>query len=235
MHFPTTRWTLLADATLNEGQGGCRALEALCASYRQPILSHLATRGYSENESEDLVQEFFLRWLRSRSWKRADAGQGRFRTFLLVCVHHMLAHHHQARCALKRGGRCEVVSLDQLMMSGWDVVYEQREADVNFDRAWAINLVSKTLHMLEMEYADRRREVEFAVLRRFLPSGGGVMPLEQAAEQMGMNLVAVKSALCRLAAGFVSCCAAWLQRQFLRLMRLMRSFAISIQLSRRMS
>ena len=69
MAFPLTNWTLLAQATLNGDENGQRALDEMCAAYRTPVVSFLASRGYREQELDDLAQEFFLRWLKSRSWK----------------------------------------------------------------------------------------------------------------------------------------------------------------------
>lgn len=203
MHFPTTRWTLLAEATLSGDHDGCRALETLCASYRQPILNYLAFRGYAEHEREDLAQEFFLRWLRSRSWKRADAGRGRFRTFLLGCLGHMLSHHHRQQSALKRGGHNRMESLELLLEGGWEAAEEDGQvSNSTFDRDWAATLVGNALRTLEQEYAERGSTETFVNLRHFLPSGGEVPSLEKAAVLLKMNPAAVKSALHRLRGRF---------------------------------
>ena len=46
-------------------------------AYRRPVEAFLLARGVRNEEMEDLVQDFFLRWLRSRAWKRADRERGR--------------------------------------------------------------------------------------------------------------------------------------------------------------
>ena len=90
MRFPTTCWTHLAQATLHGDPAGQRALEEMCAGYRGPVEAYVAARGLRGQEAEDAVQEFFLSWLKSRAWKRADRLRGKFRTFLLGALQHML-------------------------------------------------------------------------------------------------------------------------------------------------
>jgi RNA polymerase sigma-70 factor (ECF subfamily) len=115
MVFPTTQWKLVAEATLDGDASGRQALDQLCEMYRRPVVIFLAGKGYRGEELEDLVQDFFLRWLRSEAFKRADPKLGRFRTFLLGAVCHMLSHYHERENTLKRGGAERVmVSLEEV-------------------------------------------------------------------------------------------------------------------------
>jgi RNA polymerase sigma-70 factor (ECF subfamily) len=115
MVFPTTQWKLVAEATLDGDASGRQALDQLCEMYRRPVVIFLAGKGYRGEELEDLVQDFFLRWLRSWAFKRADPKLGRFRTFLLAAVCHMLSHYHESENTLKRGGAERVmVSLEEV-------------------------------------------------------------------------------------------------------------------------
>jgi RNA polymerase sigma-70 factor (ECF subfamily) len=198
MTFPTTQWTLLAEATLNGDGEGCRALAKMCESYRQPVAAFIAARGYLDPEREDLVQEFFLRWLKSQSWKRADRSRGRFRSYLLGCVCHMLAHHQQRSQTWKRGCGQVPESLDAALELGLEPMAEPPEDCPEFDRVWAVTLVMNTLQTLAQEYADRGSAGDFAILRKFLPSGGEMITLEAAATELGSHVGAVKSAIFRL-------------------------------------
>lgn len=198
MLFPLTNWTLLAQATMDGDENGRRALDEMCEVYRQPVVAFLASRGYQRQELDDLTQEFFLRWLRSRSWKRADRARGRFRTFLLGGVMHMLAHHFDRQNAAKRGGGSDLDSLDDLAESGREVDDGAVPVSVEFDRAWAATLVTNAFAAIEAEFVARGRGEAFAVLRRFLPSGGEPITLEEAAQLMGTNVGAVKAGVHRL-------------------------------------
>jgi RNA polymerase sigma-70 factor (ECF subfamily) len=198
MQFPPTNWTLLAQATINGDNDGRRALDDLCATYHRPIRIFIRAKGFSETEAQDLTQDFFLHWLRSNSWKRADRARGRFRSFLLASVSHMLAHHESKRRAAKRGGGNTAQSLDEMHDDGQEVADETHVESVEFDREWASALVSNALRVIEAEFAGRGREDAFAVLRRFLPSSGELISLDEAAQITGMNVGAVKAAVHRL-------------------------------------
>lgn len=202
MAFPTTRWTLLAEATLAGEAHGQKALDDLCMAYRKPVEMFLTARGFRNEELEDLVQDFFLRWLRSRAWKRADRERGRFRTFMLGGVMHTLAHHHSKGRAEKRGGGAESDSLDQMAQNGIEPVCPSAADAMEFDRGWAEALVENALADLARERQARGREAEFEVLRHFLPGANETLTLEGAAEQLGSNIDAVKIAVHRLRARF---------------------------------
>lgn len=197
MSFPTTRWTILAEATLHGDASGRAALECLCEHYRRPVEQFVASRGYGLSEQQDLVQEFFLRWLRSRAWKRADRLRGKFRTFMLGALNHLLAHEQARKSAQKRGGGVAIASLDDAAFVE-ELPELDRDAVGLFDREWAVALVANALVFVEAEYAQRGRAEAFAVLRRFLPSGGELISLEAAAVCLNTNAGAVKAAVHRL-------------------------------------
>lgn len=202
MSFPTTRWTLLAEATLAGDAHGQKALDDLCMAYRRPVEAFLLARGVRNEEMEDLVQDFFLRWLRSRAWKRADRERGRFRTFLLGGVMHTLAHHRSKGFAEKRGGGAETDSLDELAEDGIEPVCPSAPDVMEFDRGWAVALVENALADIARETQARGRGDEFEVLRHFLPGADETPTLEEAAARLGSNANAVKAAVHRLRSRF---------------------------------
>ena len=198
MAFPPTNWTRLAQATLHGDGDGQRALDEMCAAYRQPVAAFLASRGYDRQEIDDLTQEFFLRWLRQRAWKRAERARGKFRTYLLATLVHMLAHHHARENAAKRGGGQQLASLEDLSADGIEPADERLPDSPVFDRAWATALVANTLSAVESEFSQRGRGTAFSVLRHFLPQGGTPITLEEAARLMDSNVGAVKISVHRL-------------------------------------
>lgn len=198
MSFPTTRWTLLAEATLAGDSHGQKALDDLCKTYRVPIEAFLRSQGLPKDEIEDVVQDFFLGWLRSRSWKRADRVLGRFRTFLLGGVMHTLAHYRSRKSAQKRGGGMEPHSLDLMAESGIEPACPSAAETSVFDREWAEALVAGALAELAKERATRGKAGEFEVLRHFLPGATETLSFEAAAERLGIKLDATKVAIHRL-------------------------------------
>ena len=79
MYFPTTHWTVLAQATLADETRGRSALDEMCRRYWSPLHQFIRTRGYTETEAQDLTQGFLLHLLEHSTLKRADRFQGRFR------------------------------------------------------------------------------------------------------------------------------------------------------------
>lgn len=197
MAFPTTRWTLLAQATLHGDESGREALARMCEGYRRPVEMFLAAQGYAAQEQEDLTQEFFLRWLQSRAWKRADRLRGRFRNFMLGAVRHLMAHVAERQAAMKRGGGIVEVSLDD---EDFDVELPAPDSQAvhAFDHAWALALITNTITALRSEQEARGKAAEFEVLRQFLPGSDVPPSLEAAAARLGLQLAACKSALHRL-------------------------------------
>jgi RNA polymerase sigma-70 factor (ECF subfamily) len=198
MAFPTTRWTLLAEATLHGDADGRAALARMCECYRRPVELFLITRGHGAHEAEDLAQEFFLRWLKSRAWKRADRLRGKFRTYMLGALNHLLAHEAEKKNARKRNNGDTPLSLDDDIFDAELPAEAAEEGGGSFDREWAVALVNQALAALRAEFAGRGKEREFEVLRRFLPGSSTPPTLEVAAADLGTNMNAVKSALHRL-------------------------------------
>ena len=79
MIFPTTCWTQLAGATLHGDPAGREALALLCAAYRPPVVAYLTGRGLTNEQAEDYTQDFMVKLLESRAWKRAEQSKGRLR------------------------------------------------------------------------------------------------------------------------------------------------------------
>ena len=197
MPFPTTRWTILAEATLHGDASGRVALENLCVQYQRPVEQFIASRGYGPSDRQDLVQEFFLNWLRVRAWKRADRARGRFRNFMLGAVNHLLLHEEAKKTAQKRGGGIAVASLDDEAFTE-EVPEPDAEAASAFDRDWAVALVTNVLKILRAEFEARQKGAEFSVLQSFLPGSSTVLSLEEAALRLDTNVNAFKASLHRL-------------------------------------
>jgi RNA polymerase sigma-70 factor (ECF subfamily) len=60
-------------------------------------------RGYSPEDAQDLTQEFFSRLLTSNSLASVDRRKGKFRSFLLASMNHLLAKEWDRSQRQKRG------------------------------------------------------------------------------------------------------------------------------------
>ena len=197
--FPSTRWTLLAQATMTGDAAGQEALSRLCENYRPPVVAFLNHKGVAPSEAEDWAQELFARLLTSRAWKRADPEKGKFRTFLLGILRNVMKSQHARDCAQKNGGGQAVLSLDALQdESAWEPSQEEEEPCFEFDRAWAVRTLRSAFDSVRDTWHRAGKERAFQTYSRFLPGSQLPASYEDAAAELGMEEGAVRTAVSRL-------------------------------------
>jgi len=174
-NFPPTRWSLVS----TNADGASEA--TLCGLYWRPIFVHLRQRGWSREDAEDLTQSFFLRLTRDRTFFSADREKGKLRTFLLGALQRHLADHLRFEGRLKRGGDVEHVPLaisegdfDEAESRHVTVVDDSATAEELFDRAWALDLLTRTHQRLAKDYERAGKLGEYATLKPALTVGGSV-------------------------------------------------------------
>lgn len=205
MHFPTTRWDDLAKASLHGNTEARAALDDLCRRYWQPVNGFIRWRGFDEASAADLTQDFFLNFLQTRSWRRADRLRGSFRTFLLGALTHRLhkAHAHQTR--LKRGGGAAMLSLAELDEGDGDGPASAQIPPVeaaHFDRAWAVNVLDTALKQVRADYRERGKEALYEKLKCFLITRDTPPTYQGVAQSLQLGLGAVKTEIHRLRLAF---------------------------------
>ena len=82
MYFPTTHWTVLAQATLADETQGRSALDDLCRRYWLPLHQFIRMRGYTETEAQEVVQETIIAVSRQMPEFRYDPKIGSFKSWL---------------------------------------------------------------------------------------------------------------------------------------------------------
>ncbi|MBI5388573.1 MAG: sigma-70 family RNA polymerase sigma factor [Verrucomicrobia bacterium] len=198
MNFPTTRWSLLAQASADGGVQARKALEELCGRYWGPIHQFLRARQISDPEAQDLTQDFMMHLLQKSLFERADPLRGRFRSFLLGALVRFLAGATIKRTALKREGTRSHYSVEEVGSESLPEFFCEPEAARVFDREWALTILESALERVRLEYAQQGRVEVFAVLRQFLPDSAESQSYRQAGRQLGMALGTVKSEVHRL-------------------------------------
>jgi len=197
--FPSTHWTLLAQATLTGDTAGREALARLCENYRPPVVAFLRARGVPRAEADDLAQDLFQRLLTSRAWKRADPSRGKFRTFLLSILQHIMCSQWAREQAQKNGGGRPTLSLDLLEDdSAWEPAAQSVEPSMEFDRAWALRTLRAAFQRVETRWAAAGRVREFDVYRRFLPGSQCQPDYAAVALELSVNEGAARTAVSRL-------------------------------------
>jgi DNA-directed RNA polymerase specialized sigma24 family protein len=200
--FHTTRWALVMASARDQSQAGRAALAALCQIYWYPLYAFARRRGYSPPDAQDLTQGFFLHILEHRALSGVDRLKGKFRSFLLASFQNYLSvEAHRAR-RLKRGGQCQVISLD-LETAENRYKYEPADyltAEKIFEARWALTLLEHAMTGLRQEYVARGKESVFDILRAFvgITETKPADSYEEAAKALGVGVGTVKTFIHRL-------------------------------------
>jgi RNA polymerase sigma factor (sigma-70 family) len=198
--FVTTHWSVVLAAGRSDSTRAQHALARLCQTYWYPLYAYVRRRGHSPHDAQDLTQEFFARLLERHTLAIADPERGRFRSFLLSTMNHFLAHEWHKVQAQKRGGGCQILSLDLAQAEQrYDLEpVDNSSPDKLFDKNWANALLEEVLNQLEAEYQQAGKAELFAALKQTLTGTRESQPYSVLAARLGMNEAAVKVAVHRL-------------------------------------
>lgn len=192
--FPTTRWSRVRAAGESVAEGR-DAFEELCRDYWPPLFAYLHRRGFSQTDAEDLTQGFFLHLLEHHMTRRAEAERGRFRSFLLGALKNYLANEAERAGRQKRGGDCEIFSLDDPRLAFPEPSCES-EASRLYEESWAQEVMHHALERLREKFAGRTEL--FNALEGFLDGAGNGPSLDETARVLGLSAGALRTAVSRL-------------------------------------
>ena len=197
--FSPTRWSLVSAVRSGDAPRAREAMEKLCHAYWYPLYAYVRRCGEPPAEAQDLTQGFFARFIEKNYLHQADRERGRFRSFLLGALKHFMADEWDLCMAVKRGGRCEFLSLDDVDA---EARYRLEPADGmtperTYDRRWALAIMQRSMTQLEEEYAAVGRREMFIGLQAQI-AGGRDARFAAAAVQVSMTEGAAKMAVQRM-------------------------------------
>jgi RNA polymerase sigma factor (sigma-70 family) len=191
--FPSTHWSQLV--VVKDGMTAERreALNFLIERYWRPAYCFVRRRGHGDEESKDLVQEFFAEALTKEFFAKANQTIGRFRNFLLRSLKNFLANAHREAHANKRQPEGGIVAIEDLIHSdgfAFEPV-ESETPDEIFHRAWLTDLIRRVLRSLELECLATRKEKHYELFRRriIMPAleGTELPPLRELGQSLSMS------------------------------------------------
>lgn len=188
-------------AAARESASGSReALEELCSRYWPPLYSFARRRGYTIEESQDLTQSFFARFLEKRSFGAADRRRGRFRSFLLASFKHFLANEWDRGRAQKRGGGAAPIPIETDVAEGFYALHpvDAETPDVVYERQWAAGVLERATAALKTECTGAGREALFECLQDYLQGETARGGYATAARVLGMTEGSIKVTVHRL-------------------------------------
>ena len=192
----------MASAQFEEGGEYARdALAELCRTYWRPIFSFVSRQGHSQEDAQDLTQDFFVMVLKGNWLQHADETRGRFRSFLLRSLQHFLGHAAERRRARKRGGELTFVPWDEWMAQGTSQISISSQAldsmapERIFDLRWAMAVVEHSLRRLREECEARGRLRLFDALSKHLVSERDEISYASLASELSIAETMVKKQL----------------------------------------
>ncbi|MBE7496312.1 MAG: sigma-70 family RNA polymerase sigma factor [Verrucomicrobiaceae bacterium] len=204
--FDTTRWSLVAAAGCERSQVADEALNELCHAYWRPIYAEIRRRGHSTADAQDLAQQLFARMLRREAFGTADREKGRFRSFLLGALDHLLIDVLRSKQAQKRDDALLVRFVEDESESWFQRLPAHGVTPAEaFDQTWAVVLMDRALAALRAEYADSGREAVFAALEPFLTADSGEDGYSSVCAQIGLTPQAFAVAVHRMRRRFRHC------------------------------
>jgi len=176
------------------------ALETLCRSYWYPLYAFVRRQGHGPEQAADLTQEFFSRLLASNGLAAVDRSKGKFRSFLLASMKHLLANEWNRSQRQKRGGGSVHFSLDA---AAAEDRYQFEPADELtpekiFERRWAETLVDSVTRKLQQEFVEAGMTERFDTLKVFLLADEEPASYAALARRLHLTEGAVRTAIYRM-------------------------------------
>ncbi len=197
--FASTRWSLIASTT-EKSPNRQEAISALCQIYWLPVYAYLRRRGYQPDDSRDLTQELFTGILRRDGFASANPSKGRFRSYLLGSVKHLIAERVRNQHAQKRGGGVETWSIDWATAEQrlqWEPS-DSRTPEQIFEHRWASSIVADSMAALDKLNSDPGRQTYYHRLREFLAADKETLPYSSLAKEFGVSESALRVQVHRL-------------------------------------
>jgi RNA polymerase sigma factor (sigma-70 family) len=200
--FHTTRWSVVLLSAQSQSSECKQAFAELCKLYWYPLYGFVRHRGYSAEDSQDLVQGFFLHLIEHKTLKRIDRSKGKFRSFLLASLQNYLSNEAERAGCLRRGGGAEIVSLDiERAEARYNVeLIETLTPEKIFDARWAMALLGEAMNRLSREYLAQGKTATFEALNAFLdPINSKELPTyEDVGDRLKISVGSVKTLIHRL-------------------------------------
>ncbi|MBL9139550.1 MAG: sigma-70 family RNA polymerase sigma factor [Verrucomicrobiales bacterium] len=194
--FPPTRWSLILNACGPQDE----ALRWLCSAYWYPLYAFARRSGLSQADAEDLTQAFFAHWIANDLLTQARRERGRLRSFLLRAFRNFSVGEWRKRVAQKRGGNQTPIEFDALSAEERFALEPRHEVtpEIEFDRAWARELLRRTLTQLREEYDRSGKRTLFEALKDQIADGASPASYESLAAKLRSTEGALRVAAFKL-------------------------------------
>lgn len=184
--FESTQWSVVLRAG-GAGIDARDALDALCRTYRPPVLAYVRSRGYPPDAGEDLTQAFFADFIERAAHAQANPERGRFRGFLLVALKRFLMNADERTRTLKRGGGLQMEPLQENSQPDLEATAVNETPERVFERAWALAVLDGAMRRLREEAETAGKGALFEQLREFLAETPAEADYERVAQALNLR------------------------------------------------
>jgi DNA-directed RNA polymerase specialized sigma24 family protein len=178
--FPSTHWTLVAEAGGASSEARRAALAQLLQRYMPPLRWHLiAATGLRAEDADDMLQSFLVGpVLQDDLVGQAHEAKGRFRNFLLVALNRHVLNAQRAARAQKRLPE-QAVSLEEIAEPSSSCAGTEQA----FDVLWSRQVLEETIERMKRHCNALHRPDLWGVFERRVlePSLHGHKPPSYAA------------------------------------------------------
>lgn len=178
------------------------ALGQLCDHYWMPVFRFLRREGRSEDDSQELAQDFFTRLLSGSGIDGVDPNKGRFRSYLLGALKHFLAERRRNEGRQKRGGGLIIEAIES---GGTETSPGMQLPDPSsgvpdsyFDHQWALAVLDRALSAVQASYQEPPKAKQFELLKPWLVGDSKQLSQSEVAAELDMSTGAIKVAIHRL-------------------------------------
>lgn len=198
--FQTTHWTTVLEASRAQTEVSQDAFARLYLQYWYPLYAYTRRRGLSPHEAEDITQDFFALLIRKQSLSGLQREGGKFRSFLLKSLEHLLANEWRRGQTQKRGSGQRPLSLDVESAEALFALEpsDGQTPDALFDRRWAFAVLEQVRERLREDYRIAGKSDQFERLRPYLLGERAAPAYGVLAPKLGMTENALKVAVHRL-------------------------------------
>jgi RNA polymerase sigma-70 factor (ECF subfamily) len=159
--FPETHWSMLLRLRTEDGAAHREILQKVFHEYWRPTYHYLrALVRVSDEEAEDLVQEFFTTLIARNAFERSDPERGSFRSFLKTSLRNFVVSNQRAAAARPR-----------LVPLAPEAAREELDSsaspDEAFDREWARGLLRDAVERFRQEATAAGREAQVRIFEAY--------------------------------------------------------------------
>ncbi len=192
-----TRWTVVLAAN-GDGPEAVAALQSICSRFDPLLLSDAKALNNFPLEPADIVQEFWVIFLDSKLWTRANPEFGRLRTFMFTCFRNF-----RKRCLERAHAKKRMVNVTFSIEDLLEDVLEEEEDFARrhrFDYCWAAEIYCEAVASVKREWQEADDLLLFDTLKHHLMRDIPDATSTRLGASLGMTPVAVRKAASRLAA-----------------------------------